>query len=83
MGRHCGYLALVTAIASAADWLFIPEEPPEDRWEERLCAKIEQVSCNSQCAVNMTSFTEVQQVLQHSLGPALSDPNLPIYILEI
>lgn len=42
MGRHCGYLALVTAIASAADWLFIPEEPPEDGWEDRLCDKIEQ-----------------------------------------
>lgn len=29
MGRHCGYLALVSALASGADWLFIPEAPPE------------------------------------------------------
>ncbi|XP_063715352.1 ATP-dependent 6-phosphofructokinase, muscle type-like [Symsagittifera roscoffensis] len=41
MGRHCGYLALVSAIASAADWLFIPEEPPEDGWEDRMCEKLE------------------------------------------
>ena len=45
MGRHCGYLALVSAIASAADWLFIPEEPPEDGWEDRMCEKLETVSC--------------------------------------
>ncbi|KAE8298665.1 ATP-dependent 6-phosphofructokinase, muscle type [Larimichthys crocea] len=36
MGRHCGYLALVTALACGADWVFIPEMPPEDGWEEHL-----------------------------------------------
>ncbi|CAG5903631.1 unnamed protein product [Menidia menidia] len=30
MGRHCGYLALVSALACGADWVFIPEMPPED-----------------------------------------------------
>ncbi|XP_066541975.1 ATP-dependent 6-phosphofructokinase, liver type isoform X2 [Hoplias malabaricus] len=40
MGRHCGYLALVTALASGADWLFIPEAPPEDGWEELMCARL-------------------------------------------
>uniref|UniRef100_UPI00358FE9A4 ATP-dependent 6-phosphofructokinase, platelet type-like isoform X1 n=1 Tax=Myxine glutinosa TaxID=7769 RepID=UPI00358FE9A4 len=37
MGRHCGYLALVSALACGADWVFIPECPPEDGWEDRLC----------------------------------------------
>uniref|UniRef100_A0AAR2K4U6 ATP-dependent 6-phosphofructokinase n=1 Tax=Pygocentrus nattereri TaxID=42514 RepID=A0AAR2K4U6_PYGNA len=36
MGRHCGYLALVTALASGADWVFIPEMPPDDGWEDHL-----------------------------------------------
>ncbi|XP_059418546.1 ATP-dependent 6-phosphofructokinase, liver type [Carassius carassius] len=40
MGRHCGYLALVSALASGADWLFIPEAPPEDGWEERMCTRL-------------------------------------------
>ncbi|KAF5886026.1 ATP-dependent 6-phosphofructokinase, muscle type-like [Clarias magur] len=40
MGRHCGYLALVTALASGADWVFIPEMPPEDGWEEHLCRRL-------------------------------------------
>uniref|UniRef100_A0A665WZE7 6-phosphofructokinase n=1 Tax=Echeneis naucrates TaxID=173247 RepID=A0A665WZE7_ECHNA len=41
MGRHCGYLALVSALASGADWLFIPEDPPHDGWEDRMCARLE------------------------------------------
>ncbi|XP_053229005.1 ATP-dependent 6-phosphofructokinase, muscle type [Podarcis raffonei] len=40
MGRHCGYLALVTALASGADWVFIPESPPEDDWEDHLCRRL-------------------------------------------
>ncbi|XP_061647844.1 ATP-dependent 6-phosphofructokinase, liver type isoform X2 [Phyllopteryx taeniolatus] len=41
MGRHCGYLALVSALASGADWLFIPEAPPKDDWEDRMCDRLE------------------------------------------
>lgn len=41
MGRHCGYLALVTALASGADWLFIPESPPQEGWEDLMCARLE------------------------------------------
>uniref|UniRef100_UPI00358EEAF3 ATP-dependent 6-phosphofructokinase, muscle type-like n=1 Tax=Myxine glutinosa TaxID=7769 RepID=UPI00358EEAF3 len=37
MGRHCGYLALVTGLVSGADYIFIPESPPEDGWEDELC----------------------------------------------
>ncbi|XP_029007243.1 phosphofructokinase, muscle b isoform X2 [Betta splendens] len=40
MGRHCGYLALVTALACGADWVFIPEMPPDDGWEEHLCRRL-------------------------------------------
>ncbi|KAK7091467.1 ATP-dependent 6-phosphofructokinase-like isoform X7 [Littorina saxatilis] len=40
MGRHCGYLALVAALACEADWVFIPEWPPEGDWEETLCNKL-------------------------------------------
>lgn len=40
MGRRCGYLALRGAIAGGADWVFIPESPPEDGWEERMCEEL-------------------------------------------
>ncbi|XP_046823922.1 ATP-dependent 6-phosphofructokinase isoform X2 [Vespa crabro] len=40
MGRHCGYLALVAAICSEADYVFIPEWPPERDWPNKLCKKL-------------------------------------------
>ncbi|RPJ45992.1 MAG: 6-phosphofructokinase, partial [Chloroflexi bacterium] len=38
MGRNCGYLALMSALAGTAHWVFIPESPPEtDDWEGLMC----------------------------------------------
>jgi 6-phosphofructokinase 1 len=38
MGRNCGYLALMGALATGADWVLIPESPPDiENWEERMC----------------------------------------------
>jgi 6-phosphofructokinase 1 len=37
MGRRCGYLALMGALAGGADWALIPESPPDvDNWEEKV-----------------------------------------------
>lgn len=37
MGRNCGYLAMMSAIATGADWFLIPENPPDvDDWEAKL-----------------------------------------------
>ena len=37
MGRNCGYLALMSALATGAQWVFIPERPPQTAsWEEAL-----------------------------------------------
>ncbi|ORE10195.1 6-phosphofructokinase [Rhizopus microsporus var. microsporus] len=42
MGRHCGWLALMAGIATGADFVFIPEKPPqEDDWESTMCSVIE------------------------------------------
>lgn len=37
------YLALVSALACGADWVLIPEMPPEDGWEEKMCEKLSAV----------------------------------------
>ncbi len=38
MGRNCGYLALMSSLATGADWVLIPESPPDvDNWEESMC----------------------------------------------
>jgi len=44
MGRHCGYLALVTGLACGADWILIPEHPPGDDWQEKMCIRLNNVS---------------------------------------
>jgi len=38
------YLALVAALASEADWVLVPEWPPERGWEDVLCNKLAQAS---------------------------------------
>ncbi|KAI2632817.1 6-phosphofructokinase [Xylaria nigripes] len=42
MGRHCGWLALMAAVATGADFLFIPEKPREDNWREDMGQVIKQ-----------------------------------------
>jgi len=37
MGRRCGYLALAAALAAGADYVLIPERPPQPGWEDDLC----------------------------------------------
>ena len=37
MGRHCGWLALMASLATGADYLFIPENPPRVGWEQHMC----------------------------------------------
>lgn len=37
MGRHCGYLALMGALITGADWVFIPESPASNQdWKSRM-----------------------------------------------
>ncbi|MCB0050429.1 MAG: 6-phosphofructokinase [Caldilinea sp.] len=38
MGRNSGYLALMSALATGADWALIPESPPDvENWEDKMC----------------------------------------------
>ncbi|UZP45985.1 hypothetical protein NXS19_013797 [Fusarium pseudograminearum] len=36
MGRHCGWLALMAGVATGADFVFIPERPRENDWQEEM-----------------------------------------------
>ena len=40
MGRHCGYLAVMCAIAGGADFVLIPEVRPAPGWEDRLASRL-------------------------------------------
>ncbi|OSD06602.1 6-phosphofructokinase [Trametes coccinea BRFM310] len=42
MGRHCGWLALMAGVSCGADFIFIPESPPNaDTWEDEMCQMIQ------------------------------------------
>jgi 6-phosphofructokinase 1 len=43
MGRHCGWLALMAAISTGADFLFIPEKPPSREWKQEMSYIIQKV----------------------------------------
>lgn len=43
MGRHCGWLALMAGVATGADFIFIPEKPREENWEEEMCDIVKRV----------------------------------------
>lgn len=42
MGRHCGWLALMAGIATGADYVFIPERPPQgEQWHSEMSAVLQ------------------------------------------
>jgi len=43
MGRHCGWLALMAGVSTGADFIFIPENPPDQDWEAEMCSIIKKV----------------------------------------
>jgi 6-phosphofructokinase 1 len=82
MGRNCGYLALMAGLATGANWIFIPEHPPEaDDWKplvrdavmagrrigRRQNLVIVAEGAQDRHGEPITS-TEVQQVLSEGLG---------------
>ncbi len=82
MGRNCGYLAMLSAIASGADWALIPENPPDlENWEDRMCQVLRagrQMGRRDSIVIvaegardrhgNPISSSYVKQVLEERLG---------------
>lgn len=40
MGRRCGYLALMGALATGADVALVPESPLGDSWKDQICERV-------------------------------------------
>ena len=82
MGRNCGYLALMAGLATGANWIFIPEHPPEtDDWRATLCKTVSdgrRIGRRQNIVIVAEGATdkhgvpitadEVQQVLEEGLG---------------
>jgi len=82
MGRACGYLALMSALATGADWVLVPESPPDtDDWEGKMCKLLKRgreagrrdsIVVVAEGAIdrngNPISVTYVKEVLEKNLG---------------
>ncbi len=68
MGRHCGYLALMSSIAGGADYVFIPENPPDPGWEADLCELLK----NGRAAGRRTSIVIVAEGAHDSQNAPIS-----------
>jgi len=75
MGRNCGYLALMGALSTGADSVFIPEYPPAEGWEDRLSEIIK----NNRDAGKNDSVVIVAEGACDTAG----NPIKPHYIKEI
>lgn len=81
MGRHCGWLALMSAVSTGADFVFMPEKPPSKGWEQEMCAIVTQqrqfgkrktIVIVAEGAIddqlNPITATQVKKVLAEDLG---------------
>lgn len=82
MGRNCGYLALMSALATGADWVLIPENPPDvEDWEKTMCELLKEgrkagrrdsivIMAEGACdrQGNYIGSSHVQKVLEENLG---------------
>lgn len=69
MGRHCGYLALMAALATGAEWVLFPESPPNvDDWEATMCAVLRA----GRAAGRRSSIVIVAEGAQDRLGHPIS-----------
>ena len=82
MGRNCGYLALYGALATGADWVLIPEAPPDvDNWQDVMVDRLKagtKAGRRDHIVViaegardrngNYIGSTDVQKLLEERLG---------------
>jgi 6-phosphofructokinase 1 len=82
MGRNCGYLALYGALATGADWVLIPESPPDvDDWQQVMVERLKagtQAGRRDHIVImaegardrqgNYIGSSDVQRVLEEGLG---------------
>ncbi|RIA92061.1 6-phosphofructokinase [Glomus cerebriforme] len=76
MGRHCGWLALMAAVSTGADFVFIPERPPiSDDWESEMCETLKK---HRDLGKRMTIVIVAEGAIDKNL-----DPIRPEYIKKL
>ncbi len=72
MGRHCGYLALMSAIAGGTDYVLIPESPPPEDWEQEMCELLRQ----GRAAGRRDSIVVIAEGAQDRAGKPISSDHV-------
>ncbi|KAE8223759.1 hypothetical protein CF319_g3252 [Tilletia indica] len=71
MGRHCGWLALMAGIATGADYVFVPENPPVRLdWQAELC---EVAQAHRALGKRKTIVIVAEGALDRELNPIKAD----------
>ncbi|BFZ53938.1 6-phosphofructokinase, alpha subunit [Savitreella phatthalungensis] len=71
MGRHCGWLALMAAVSTGADFVFIPERPPfEADWQDKMCASIKR---HRKLGRRITIIIVAEGAIDRELNPITPD----------
>ncbi|KAH8117709.1 6-phosphofructokinase [Phellopilus nigrolimitatus] len=71
MGRHCGWLALLAGVSAGADFIFIPENPPQaDPWEDEMCENIQK---HREIGKRKTIVIVAEGAIDANLNPIRSD----------
>lgn len=79
MGRRCGYLALMSAVAGGADFTFLPESPPSHGWEERMVEVLER----GRKAGRRDSIIVVAEGAQDRDGVAITSERIQLILSEL
>ncbi|WP_342372039.1 6-phosphofructokinase [Propioniciclava soli] len=78
MGRHCGYLAVMSAIAGAADYVLIPESPPADDWKQHMSHVLRQ----SRRAGRRTSIVVIAEGTQDRQGNPITPEDVRVVLAD-
>ena len=62
MGRHCGWLALMAGVSTGADFIFIPENPPAQNWEDQMCGIIKKVISPIRGLFTYTKYLQASRI---------------------
>ena len=74
MGRNSGYLALMSALATSADWVLIPENPPAVKnWEELMVERLKQAG-ELDAGIVLLSWPKVHTIKKVPSSEAITSP---------
>lgn len=84
MAVCCRYLALVAALTSEADYVFIPENPPPENWGEKICSKLKQArTTNLYAFISLSPLMCALGLFQACFPDFIPDSSVNLFYLVV